>query len=142
MMSCSTASTGASACQQLLWTPVEEVDLWHLPSPWTPCWGCGHGGKLLAQPTGSCNLGSPHPLHISLPSCLHARLLVLELPAHHQLQTPLLLLYHHREPSCPAVPLLPRPLWGVCPPDALWPWPPASHLPQGSLACPLPGPPR
>lgn len=142
-MSCSTASTGAcslpAAAADSCWRdgPVASsialdtlLGLWawwgtagpayRELQPWEPS-SLAHLSPLLPARLASCpRAPSPSPTSKLLSSCFITT----------------------GSPSRPAVALLPRPLWGVCPPDALWPRPPASHLPQGSLTCPLPGPPR
>lgn len=140
-------------CQQTLWCPGEREDWWH-PE-------CHHRSPLspqawwawLIEPMGSCSLlgadsGSPHPIHIPLPSYLHAwpfcpwaphPIIDLQNPS------PPGHCFITGKPSHPKTSVMPHPFQevlvllrrGVCSYG-----PTASQLTPGSLACPHPWPPR
>lgn len=113
MMPCSTASTGAcslpAAAVDSCWTDGPVASL-HRPRH--PAGAMGMVGECWLSLQGAAALGAFILLtSFSSPACMFGFLSVS--PQHiTNLQTPLLLLHHHREPSCPEASLMLRPLWG------------------------------
>lgn len=123
-----------AARQQLLWTAVEVMDLWHpsitldtLAGPW-PWWGTAGPAYR------SCSLGafipstSPTP-----PACMLGFLSSSPQPTTN-LQTPHVLSAQGAFLPC-SIPHA-HPSGGVCPCLALWPWPPASISPRAASLSP------
>lgn len=113
MMSCSTANTRAcslpAAAVDSCWSDGPVASLHH---PGHPAGAMGMVGDCWPSLQGAAALGAfILCTSLSPPACMLGFLSSSPQPITN-LQTPLLLLYHHREPSCPAASLMLSPLWG------------------------------
>lgn len=113
MMPCRTASMGAcSLPAAALDSCQSDGPVASLHHPRHPAGAMGMVGVCWPSPQGAAALAAFIPrTSLPPPACMLGFLSSSPQPITN-LQTPLLLLYHHGEPSSPAASLMLRPLWG------------------------------